>query len=107
MLELEDLGIAEKFLGMRISCTNEEGYCIDQEQTIEEVLKKNGLTDANSVRLPISGVQVIAGDNDLLKEKAVGLHPVPAIKDFQSIVGSLLWVSLYASRYFVRGSRNN
>ena len=93
VLELKDIDIVEKFLGMRISCTNEEGYCIDQEQTIEEVLEKNGLTDANSVRLPISGVQVIEGDNDLLKEKAVGLHRVPNINDFRSLVGSLLWVS--------------
>uniref|UniRef100_M4BE93 Reverse transcriptase Ty1/copia-type domain-containing protein n=1 Tax=Hyaloperonospora arabidopsidis (strain Emoy2) TaxID=559515 RepID=M4BE93_HYAAE len=69
MLELEDLGIAEKFLGMRISRTNEEGYCLDQEQTIEDVLENHGMADANPVRVPISEVQVIEGDDDLLKEK--------------------------------------
>nr|CCA26269.1 hypothetical protein CLUG_05877 [Albugo laibachii Nc14] len=35
VLELKDLGIVEKFLGMKIARTNEGGYCIDQEQKIE------------------------------------------------------------------------
>ena len=90
VLELKDLGTVEKFLGMRIAWKKEGGYCIDQEQTIEEVLETHGLVEANPVRVPISEVQVVEGDNELLKEKAVGLHRVPTIKDFHSLVGSLL-----------------
>nr|CCA20945.1 PREDICTED: similar to pol polyprotein putative [Albugo laibachii Nc14] len=93
VLELKDLGIVEKFLGMRIVWTKEGGYCIDQEQAIEEVLEKHGLAEANPVRVAISEVQVIEGDNELLKQKAVRLHRVPTIKDFQCLVGSFLWLS--------------
>ena len=93
VFELKDLGIVEKFFGMRIAWTNEGGYRIEQEQTIEEVIEKHGLAEANPVRVPISEVQVIEGDNELLQEKAVGLHRVPTIKDFHSLVGSLLWLS--------------
>lgn len=45
VLELKDLGIVEKFLGMRIMWTAEGGYYIDQEQTIDEVLEKRGLSE--------------------------------------------------------------
>ena len=93
VLELKDLGTVEKFLGMRIAWKKEGGYCIDQEQTIEEVLEKHGMAEANSVRVLISEVQVIEGGNGLLKEKALRLLRVPTIKDFPSLVGSLLWVS--------------
>nr|CCA18616.1 PREDICTED: similar to pol polyprotein putative [Albugo laibachii Nc14]CCA20572.1 PREDICTED: similar to pol polyprotein putative [Albugo laibachii Nc14] len=93
VLDLKDLGIVERFLGMRIEWTNEGGYCIDQEQKIEGVIEKHCLAEANLVRVPIPEMQVIEGDNERLKEKDVGLHRVPTIKDFQSLVGSLLWVS--------------
>ncbi|KAJ0391837.1 hypothetical protein P43SY_010649 [Pythium insidiosum] len=50
VLELKDLGEVEKYLGMRIQWSKEKGYLIDQERTIEELLERHGLKDANPVR---------------------------------------------------------
>ena len=59
-----------------------KGHYIDQKQAIEEVLEKHGMTEANPIRVPISEVELIEGDNELLKEKTLGLHRVSTIKDF-------------------------
>ena len=53
-LELKGLGTVENFLGMRISYEMEDGYTVDQEQTINEILQRNRLKKANAVRAPIA-----------------------------------------------------
>ena len=52
-LSVKDLGAVSKFLGMRVTNDNEKGYYIDQEVTICEMLRDNGLEQACSTRTPI------------------------------------------------------
>lgn len=52
-LESKDLGLAEKFLGMRCHFDETHGYQFDQEATIRELLQKHGLDKTNAVRCPM------------------------------------------------------
>nr|CCA25251.1 DEHA2C12243p2 putative [Albugo laibachii Nc14] len=77
---------------MRVELSDGDGYKLDQQATIEEILKQHGLTEAKGVHIPIG-----EDSNDietdqmkyLVKEGALG---EPSSHDFQSLVGSLLWV---------------
>uniref|UniRef100_H3GWD4 Integrase catalytic domain-containing protein n=1 Tax=Phytophthora ramorum TaxID=164328 RepID=H3GWD4_PHYRM len=52
-LSIKDLGPASKFLGMRVSYAEDEGYDLDQELAIEEMLREHGMGSVHSVRTPI------------------------------------------------------
>ena len=52
-LEIKDLEIVNKFVGLRVKVDDSEGYVLDQEVTIDLLLKKHGLDIANGVRSPI------------------------------------------------------
>ena len=52
-LKIKDLGIVNKFLGLRVRLDDSEGYVLDQEVTIDLLLKERGLAIANGVRSPI------------------------------------------------------
>ncbi|GMF44886.1 unnamed protein product [Phytophthora fragariaefolia] len=52
-LPIKDLGPASKFLGMRVTYNEDEGYDFDQELAIEEMLREHGMESAHSVRTPI------------------------------------------------------
>jgi hypothetical protein len=52
-MEIKYLGKVNKFLGIRVSQDEDGGMWLDQEATIEEMLIKFKLQDANHVRLPI------------------------------------------------------
>ncbi|KAE8991327.1 hypothetical protein PR001_g21255 [Phytophthora rubi] len=92
VLSIMDLGPASKFLGMRVSY-REDGYDLDQEVAILDMLKKHGMEFAHGVRTPI-GVECNerqeAGDDKL---PVLGGENVVAVKQFQSLVGSLMWVA--------------
>ncbi|CAI5729482.1 unnamed protein product [Peronospora destructor] len=92
-LELKDLGEAAKFLGMQVE-PDGAGYALNQESTIAEMLTRFRLENANAARSPI-------GDEEPSLEGAVALPVIssgkaglPSIRDFQSLVGSLLWLHL-------------
>ena len=91
-LSIKDLGAVNKFLGMRVKIDNDGSYIIDQENAINDILKEHGLEDANSTRTPIGAdcYEVPTTDSALLVDADGG---APSIRSFQSLVGSLLWVS--------------
>ncbi|CAI5746301.1 unnamed protein product [Peronospora destructor] len=89
-LQIKDLGVVSKFLGMRITHSAKFGYELDQEVTIAERFR---LQDAHSAMTPIE----LSHDNNtreadalLPKESTVGSA---SVQKFQSIVGSLLWLA--------------
>lgn len=56
--ELEELSYkklrrANKFLGMRVAYDDEDGYDLDQEVMILEILKDHGMEKSNGGQIPI------------------------------------------------------
>ena len=49
-LESKDLGVVNKFLSLLILLNDERGYVLDQEVTINTILKDHGLEMANGAR---------------------------------------------------------
>lgn len=93
VLDVKALGVVSKFLGMRVTQRPDGGLDIDQESTIEEMLEKFGLKEANRVLLPI-GInydQESDEDQELLPTQAK--KGEVTVRDFQSMAGSLLWVA--------------
>ena len=92
-LSIKDLGRVSKFLAMRIELSAIGSYRLDQEEAIGDLLRANGLTDPNSTRAPIGDdcYEDQDGDVTLLGEQNTSTGP--SIRDFQSLVGSLLWVA--------------
>lgn len=92
MLSVRDLGEASKFLGMRVSYTDSEGYDLDQEVTIIDMLKAHSMEKMHGVRTPI-GVEwneVQASEGAALPVS--GRDEVVTVKKFHSLVGSLMWI---------------
>lgn len=90
VFEVKNLGQVSKFLGMRIHYDDENSYIPDQEEAIDEFIRSHDLGRANSSRTPIGP--------ECYKEFSDGAEVLttmssPTIKDFQSLVGSLLWVA--------------
>uniref|UniRef100_A0AAV1UKL9 Reverse transcriptase Ty1/copia-type domain-containing protein n=1 Tax=Peronospora matthiolae TaxID=2874970 RepID=A0AAV1UKL9_9STRA len=52
-LSNKDLGRVSEFLGMRVTHNGQNGYTLDQEEAIKDLLRDNGLADANSTWTPI------------------------------------------------------
>ena len=48
-LSIKDLGVVNKFLGLRIKLDESKGYILDQQVKIELLLKEFGLDSANEV----------------------------------------------------------
>ncbi|OWZ07207.1 putative mitochondrial protein [Phytophthora megakarya] len=90
---VKNLGRATKFLDMRVKYDDETGYDLDQETTIQELLKVHGLEKAHGVRTPIGVECNEAQDPGCEKLPVSGGDTVPTIRKFQSLVGSLLWVA--------------
>ncbi|KAG3117247.1 hypothetical protein PI125_g3961 [Phytophthora idaei] len=92
-LAVKDLGQAHKFLGMRITYDDVNGYDIDQQVTIEDMLKDHGMEHAHVVRGPIDEEcsENQEGEQEMLPVKDVA--ETVTIRKFQSLVGSLLWVA--------------
>uniref|UniRef100_A0AAV1V2L8 Uncharacterized protein n=1 Tax=Peronospora matthiolae TaxID=2874970 RepID=A0AAV1V2L8_9STRA len=67
-LSIKDLGRVSKFLGMRVTHNGQNGYTLDQEEAIRDLLRDNGLADANSTWTPIddSCYELEEGDAELL-----------------------------------------
>uniref|UniRef100_A0AAV1T191 Integrase catalytic domain-containing protein n=1 Tax=Peronospora matthiolae TaxID=2874970 RepID=A0AAV1T191_9STRA len=89
-LSIKDLGQVSKFLGMRVQLACEGGYKLDQEKAIGDLVRDNGLVDANPTRTPIGDdcYEIEADDTALLG--TTGAKTGATVRDFQSLVGSLL-----------------
>uniref|UniRef100_A0AAV1V3X7 Reverse transcriptase Ty1/copia-type domain-containing protein n=2 Tax=Peronospora matthiolae TaxID=2874970 RepID=A0AAV1V3X7_9STRA len=92
-LSIKDLVQFSKLLGMRVQLASEGGYKLDQEEAIGDLVRDNGLVDANPTRTPIGDdcYEIEANDTTLLG--TTGAKTGATVRDFQSLVGSLLWVA--------------
>ncbi|GMF58755.1 unnamed protein product [Phytophthora fragariaefolia] len=92
-LEIQDLGCAHKFLGMRIGYSDEYGCDLDQEVTIDELLQAYGLEKAPAVGVPIGEDWNEAQDASTELLPVGGAAGAATVATFQSLVGSWLWVA--------------
>ncbi|GMF59553.1 unnamed protein product [Phytophthora fragariaefolia] len=89
---IKDIGRAHNFLEMRLLYDETDGYFLDQEVTITDLLKGHGMEYAHGMRTPI-------GDdaNACMRKDAVSLtgnsNESVTVTDFRSLVGSLLWLT--------------
>lgn len=93
ILSIKDLGKVNKFLGMRVHLDEADGYSLDQQAAIEELLEQFGLADANGVKTPINEEANDAEPQELQMLPSVSAKGEPTIRSFQSLVGSLLWIA--------------
>nr|CCA27628.1 hypothetical protein ALNC14_137720 [Albugo laibachii Nc14] len=89
-LSSKNLGPVSKFLGMRVHYSEEDGYSLDQEHSICELISKMGLDQAHPVLTPI-GQDYSDSTTSSSEELAMPSFKQPTIKKFQSLAGSLLW----------------
>ncbi|GMF18948.1 unnamed protein product [Phytophthora fragariaefolia] len=90
---VKDLGQASKFLGMRITYDDADGYNLDQEVLIQEMLKDHGMEHTHRVRTPIGPEWNELRGAECEKLPVTGGAEVATVKRFQSLVGNLMWVS--------------
>ncbi|KAE8991914.1 hypothetical protein PR002_g20704 [Phytophthora rubi] len=93
VLELKDLGVVSKFLGIGFEYDKDKGWLLEQRQVILGMLDKFGLSEASAVRVPIGGEHENDVDGELLPNDGAGSPQRPTVQTFQSLVGSLLWVA--------------
>lgn len=94
VVELKNLGVVTKFLGIVFDYNVETGWVLDQECVIEEMLEKFGLSKSVSVRVLIggdAGEDVDAGSS-LLPSGCSGTTQKPTVQLFQS-----MWAVSYRS----------
>ena len=75
---------------MRVHYSEEDGYSLDQEHSICELISKMGLDQAHPVLTPI-GQDYSDSTTSSSEELAMPSFKQPTIKKFQSLAGSLLW----------------
>uniref|UniRef100_A0AAV1T2U8 Reverse transcriptase Ty1/copia-type domain-containing protein n=1 Tax=Peronospora matthiolae TaxID=2874970 RepID=A0AAV1T2U8_9STRA len=63
-LSIKDLWIVDKFLGLRIELDNSNGYALDQEPTIDLLLRDFGMESCNGVGTPIGDECNVEDDED-------------------------------------------
>ena len=78
---------------MRIELNGTGGYNLYQEEAIRDTLRDNGLAEASSTRDSVGDdcYDAPADDVELLGSTSTGSGPT--VRDFQSLVGSLLWIT--------------
>ena len=82
--DMKDLGIAEKFLGMKIEY--EDGSVkLHQEQYLCDLLKRHGMQDCNPISTPL--------DTSVKLTKAVDSDTLADSKEYASIVGELMFAA--------------
>uniref|UniRef100_A0AAV1T8A3 Uncharacterized protein n=1 Tax=Peronospora matthiolae TaxID=2874970 RepID=A0AAV1T8A3_9STRA len=80
---------------MRVQLASEGEYKLDQEEAIGDLVRDKGLVDANPTKTPIGDdcYEIEADDTALLG--TTGAKTGATVRDFQSLVGSLLWIARY------------
>ena len=86
VLNVKDLGIVNKFLGMRIEYPNKEGYTLDHTAMIRELLIRFEMTKCNPVTTPIGDCESEHHEDQDLLDQAMA-------KRFRSLAGALLWIA--------------
>uniref|UniRef100_A0AAV1VDP0 Reverse transcriptase Ty1/copia-type domain-containing protein n=1 Tax=Peronospora matthiolae TaxID=2874970 RepID=A0AAV1VDP0_9STRA len=81
-----------KFLGILFRYDDDNGRKLNQEPLIDEMLERFGLVESAAVRVPIGGDDGVE-EGALLPSNGKGSPKRPNVQTFQSIVGSLLWLS--------------
>ena len=66
---------------------------MDQQATTKEMLDNHGLMEANGVRVPIGEEANGVEKEPMLLTKVPRRRGEPTIRNFQSLVGSLLWIA--------------
>ena len=91
-LSIKNLGPVSKFLGMRVRYSDEDGYYLNQEPSVCELITKMGLYEVHTVLTPIGQNY---SDSTTPKSDCLRMLVVkkPTIKKFQSLAGSHLWVA--------------
>lgn len=84
IFEIRSLGEVNHYLGMEVKRENDI-YTINQNQFIKKIIKEFGLTDAKESKIPL--------DSGYEKNQQ-GQPLLPTNKDYQKLVGSLLYISL-------------
>ena len=74
------------------------GYRLDQEEAIGDLLRSNGLEDTKATRTPIRDDSNEGQPSDAELLGSANAPPGPTVRDFQSLVGSLLWVAAVRAR---------
>ncbi|POM62821.1 Pol Polyprotein [Phytophthora palmivora] len=83
VIELNDLGVVSKFLGITVECDEHNGWALNQEQMIDEMLTEFGL------RMVALVLQTRPEDDgDLLASGESGTPARLTVQTFQSLVGS-------------------
>ncbi|KAE8985246.1 hypothetical protein PR001_g22945 [Phytophthora rubi] len=72
VLELKDLGVVSKFLGIGFEYDKDKGWLLEQRQVILGMLDKFGLSEASAVRVPIGGEHENDVDGELLPNDGAG-----------------------------------
>ena len=95
-LSIKNLGHVSKYLGMGIENGEENGYKLDQEGAISDLLRDFRLMDATMMRVPIMDdcYELQTSDEKLLMQVAGGGKP--SIKDFSHL--SILCCGLLVAR---------
>jgi len=82
-LEVKDLGIVQKFLGMRVKFSH-DSFVLDLETLTKEYLAAHGMANATPVTTPVT-VATVSDQDELLS-------PTDA-KSFRTLAGRLLWLA--------------
>ena len=91
ILELKYLGGFK--IARRASRDGRIGYALNQKSTVAEMLTRFVLEDANWVRSPIGEEKSSLEDDGALPVISSDADGLPSIRNFQSLVGGLLWVT--------------
>ncbi|OWZ18541.1 Pol Polyprotein [Phytophthora megakarya] len=90
VLEVKDLGVVSKFLGIGFEYGKDKGWLLEQRQVIQDLLDKFGLASATAVRVYIGGENDNESEGDLLPKDVAGCPERRTVQTFQSLVGGLL-----------------
>jgi hypothetical protein len=82
-IEVKDLGVVRKFLGMRIDF-KADGYTLDQETLVREYIGAHSLANANPLTTPTVLHQDPCGEEFLNATET---------KQFRTLAGGLLWLA--------------
>lgn len=88
VFKIHDLGPIKFYLGLQVECSNQGDYSVSQSQYIEKVLKEAGLENSKPSSVPL---EVSYG------KSGVEQTPLNSNKNYQKLIGSLLYISLNAA----------
>jgi hypothetical protein len=82
-LDVKDLGVVRKFLGMRVEF-KDDGFTLDQETLTRDYLEAHSMTNANPVSTPTTLHRDPEDDKQLDPNQ---------VKAFRTLAGGLLWLA--------------